>query len=53
MVGGKSVDFRRAASRTERRANRHRYQPIVEHYFDMVARGAFDHAPGEATPAID
>ena len=49
MVTGKRVDFRRALGRTERRANRHRHQPIVEHYLDMVARGTFDHLPGEAT----
>jgi hypothetical protein len=48
MVGGRA-GFRRATSRTERRENRRRHQPIVERYLDMVARGAFDHAPGEAT----
>jgi len=45
MVGGKRIDFQRATSRTERRENRHRHQPLVEHYLDMAARGAFDHAP--------
>jgi len=49
MIAGKRIGFRRATSRTERRENRHRHQPLVEHYLDMVARGAFDHAPGEAT----
>ena len=49
MVAGKRIDFRRATSRTERRANQHRHQPIVERYLEMEARGAFDHAPGEAT----
>jgi len=28
------------------------HQPIVESYFDMVSRGAFEHAPGEDTPTI-
>ena len=49
MVAGKRIDFRRATSRTERRENRRRHQPIIEHYLDMAARGAFDHALGEAT----
>jgi hypothetical protein len=49
MVGGKRVDFRRATSGIERRENRPWHQPLVEHYLDMVARGAFDHTPGEAT----
>jgi hypothetical protein len=48
MAGGRT-GFRRAMNRTERRANRHRHKPIVERYLDMVARGAFDRAPGEAT----
>ena len=47
MVTGKRVGFRRALGRTERRANRHRHQPIVERYLEMEARGAFDHAPAE------
>jgi hypothetical protein len=47
MIGGKRIGFRRATTRTERRANRHRHQPIVERYLEMVARGAFDRAPGE------
>jgi len=46
MAGGKT-GLRRATTRTERRANQHRHKPIVEHYLDMVARGAFDHAPAE------
>ena len=49
MVAGKRIDFRRGTSRTERRANQHRHQPTVERYLEMEARGAFDHAPGEAT----
>ena len=44
MTGGRT-GFRRAFSRTERRANRHRHRPIVERYLEMAARGAFDHAP--------
>ena len=47
MAGGKMAGFRRATSRTERRANQHR--PIVEHYLGMEARGAFDCAPAEDT----
>jgi hypothetical protein len=38
MVAGKRAGFRRATTRTKRRANRHRHKPIVEHYLDMVAR---------------
>ena len=46
MAGGKT-GLRRATTRTERRANQHRHQPIVERYREIEARGAFDHAPGE------
>src|SRR5262249_30377524 len=49
MVAGKMIVSRRATSRTERPANQHRHQPIVERYLEMEARGAFDHARGEAT----
>ena len=49
MVASKRIGFRRATARTERRANLHRYRPIVERYLEMAARGAFDHAPGETT----
>jgi hypothetical protein len=45
MVAGKRAGLRRATSRTERRANRHRHRPIVERYLDMVARDAFDQSP--------
>ena len=54
MAGGKRTGFKLATNRTERRANRHRHKPIVEHYLAMAARGAFDHAPDEdqGTPTI-
>jgi hypothetical protein len=37
MVGGMRTGFKLATNRTERRANRHRYLPIVEHYLAMAA----------------
>jgi hypothetical protein len=40
VAGGKRAGFKLATNRTERRANRHRHKPIVEHYLAMAARGA-------------